>query len=269
MSDYWDERAKKEYEYKGEKFYTITAIPYYYKRRKYVVNNLLKTIKLHSCEKICDMGCGDGEYIKLLSEKTQKKSYTGIDASMEMIEVAKRRNASISGENIVKYYVSSTGIKNAEKFDMIYMIAVCAHLTNEVLENLVENAFAHLKSGGVFVIFEQTAPFEYGGKGYRRRTCEQYCTLINNAGLKTENIKIVDFWLHRLLLEKHLIKWICKQKADISSDDVRINLNTKWWYRRLSELLSFLSIPHVFNGVTKNSCNNRWGYCLVKARKEE
>ena len=42
MSDeYWDKRAACEYNYKGEKFYTMTAIPYYYERR----NEIIKKIK--------------------------------------------------------------------------------------------------------------------------------------------------------------------------------------------------------------------------------
>jgi len=63
MSDeYWDKRAACEYNYKGEKFYTMTAIPYYYVRR----NEIIKKIKSIICNgmSVCDFGCGDGVYIR-------------------------------------------------------------------------------------------------------------------------------------------------------------------------------------------------------------
>ena len=63
MSDeYWDKRAACEYNYKGEKFYTMTAIPYYYERR----NEIIKKIKSIICNgmSVCDFGCGDGVYVR-------------------------------------------------------------------------------------------------------------------------------------------------------------------------------------------------------------
>lgn len=39
---YWSMRAKNEYLYKGEKLYTITAAPYYVKRREIIIKKLKK-----------------------------------------------------------------------------------------------------------------------------------------------------------------------------------------------------------------------------------
>ena len=41
---YWSMRAKNEYLYKGEKLYTITAAPYYVKRRKIIIKKLKNII---------------------------------------------------------------------------------------------------------------------------------------------------------------------------------------------------------------------------------
>lgn len=42
MSDeYWDKRAACEYNYKGEKFYTMTAIPYYYERKNEIIKRFV------------------------------------------------------------------------------------------------------------------------------------------------------------------------------------------------------------------------------------
>ena len=40
--NYWSSRAQAEYEYKGEKLYTITAAPYYVARRNLIVKSLKK-----------------------------------------------------------------------------------------------------------------------------------------------------------------------------------------------------------------------------------
>lgn len=42
---YWSMRAKNEYLYKGEKLYTITAAPYYVKRREIVIDRLKNIMK--------------------------------------------------------------------------------------------------------------------------------------------------------------------------------------------------------------------------------
>ena len=70
---YWNDRANKTYRYKGEEFYTITPIPYYYKRRKAILSFLAKCILENKAESVCDYGCGDGEYLRLVCDKLVKK----------------------------------------------------------------------------------------------------------------------------------------------------------------------------------------------------
>lgn len=63
---YWDDRASKSFIYKNEHFYTITAVPYYYKRRQFILKLLKKCIEKNGVQSICDYGCGDGEYLRKL-----------------------------------------------------------------------------------------------------------------------------------------------------------------------------------------------------------
>ncbi|MCQ2749945.1 MAG: class I SAM-dependent methyltransferase [Clostridia bacterium] len=42
-------------------------------------------------EKVCDLGCGTGELIKLLADVHDEASYVGIDISGDMINVAKKK----------------------------------------------------------------------------------------------------------------------------------------------------------------------------------
>lgn len=83
MADtYWDNRADLEYEYKGEKFYTMTAVPYYYARRGVIINELKKIIR--NGMSVCDFGCGDGVYIRKI-ENTRRCFFHGVDISEHMI----------------------------------------------------------------------------------------------------------------------------------------------------------------------------------------
>jgi hypothetical protein len=64
--NYWLDRGNNLYEYKGEKYYTITPIPYYLKRRELLLKNveniINKLVEKKRFLKICDYGCGDGYY---------------------------------------------------------------------------------------------------------------------------------------------------------------------------------------------------------------
>lgn len=83
---YWSMRAKNEYLYKGEKLYTITAAPYYVKRREIIIKKLKNIITKYDCRRIVDVGCGDGEYLLKICDENKK--YHGIDISTEMLKEA-------------------------------------------------------------------------------------------------------------------------------------------------------------------------------------
>jgi len=264
-TSYWDDRAAKEYTYKKEKFYTITPVPYYYARRKLVIKKIEKIIKRNNFKKVCDFGCGDGEYIK----KLQKKGLFihGVDASPAMIKIAKEQ---LHYEN-VSFEVSKDGIEEDIMFDMVYSSAVWAHIDDKNCQYLMKNIYEHLCDNGIFVICEQTAPFKYGGTTFLRRTCGEYYYYLKNAGFTVLSIEVIDFWLHRLLVEKKLVKWLCKRKrySSYTSEQIRIELNKSRIYRMISFIFTGLSIPRVFSGQDKEEkIKNRWGYCFCIALKE-
>lgn len=87
-AEYWDKRSRMAVEYKGEKFYTVTPLPYYYRRRAILLNHLDSFFWSNDIEKVCDFGCGDGWYLQYFSTKFGKKKYFGVDSSEKMIERA-------------------------------------------------------------------------------------------------------------------------------------------------------------------------------------
>lgn len=171
----------------------------------------------------------------------------------------------------VSYEVSEKGITEDAKFDMIYSSAVWAHIDDMHCQYLMHNIYEHLFNGGIFVICEQTAPFRYGGGYFLRRTSEEYYQYLMNAGFNVLNIEIIDFWLHRLWVEKRLVKWLCKKKrySVYTPEQSRVELNRSRVYRVISSIFTKLSIPRVFHGQSKGKrIKNRWGYCFCVGLKE-
>ncbi len=266
-SDYWDERARKEFSYKKEKFYTITPIPYYYRRRKVVLKKLEELIDKSGSRQICDFGCGDGEYISHLYKNGYM--FYGVDASDKMIEAARERTNVCKGG--VEFEVSSDGIGIERSFDLVYSSAIWAHINEEEVRRLYANIFQHIKEKGIFIICEQTAPYYYEGNNYIRRTTMQYVDLIREAGFEVIEGKIIDFWLHRILFEKKLVKKICRRKkySGKEQDELKIQLNKSIIYRFVSLILTKLSVPHIYKCLKKGKVINRWGYCFIVAIKPE
>lgn len=146
------------------------------------------------------------------------------------------------------------------------MLCVGAHISDNELREILVSAYEHIRMGGSVVIFEQTAPYSYGGKNFIRRTNAQYIDILRTVGFEIVNSSIVDFKLHRIVLEKNIVKRIVRNKEN--TDEIRLSLNKKWWYRRLSELLVFLSPNYVKSGIDNvGNAINRWGYALIECRK--
>lgn len=256
---YWDSRANLGYIYKRERFYTITPAPYYYERRKVIISKIRTCIVEEKCQSVCDFACGDGAYIQYLSDTGA--TFHGVDISEEMISLAKKKLE--NSDCLADFEISSSGISEDKMFDMIYSSAVWAHVSDSVMGNLMKNICDHTKKEGLFVICEQTAPCRYAGNGWTRRTCNDYMRALQKAGFSIMKAERIDFWLHRVIMEKHLVKWVCSWKrfSNDTRDKTRIALNQNRLYLAISWILTKLSIPNVFCG------NDGWGYCFIIARK--
>ncbi|MCC5637667.1 class I SAM-dependent methyltransferase [Nostoc sp. CHAB 5844] len=108
---------------------------------------LLKQLPKH-CQNILDIGCGTGEFSRLLAQRAEQ--VVAIDLSPNMIEVGKQRsrhyaNIDFQIADILQWKFT------LEKFDAIASISTVHHLP---LENLLPNLKAALKPGGRLVILD-------------------------------------------------------------------------------------------------------------------
>ena len=100
------------------------------------------------CKTALDIGCGTGEFSRLLAKRVEK--VVAIDLSPGMIEVAKQRSRQLSNIDFQVADVLQWELPT-ENFDVIVSIATLHHLP---VESLLPNLKAALKPGGRLVILD-------------------------------------------------------------------------------------------------------------------
>lgn len=256
MGNYWDERALKEYLYKGEKYYTITPIPYYYERRKVILKLLKNHIVKNKANTICDYGCGDGEYIKKLYNIHDTK-WSGYDISKEMINHASRDCVGVD------LNIASDGIPSDKKYDLIYTIAVLAHIDDAMVKKILSNFSSHLNKEGAIILCEQVGKRRVDGETYTRRMVTEYEDILESLNLVIEQQYLIDFWLHRIVFERNIAKKIYSHIEGETYHDKQITANSMLSFKILSKFFTILSKPHTFKR------RKGWGYMFLIARKRE
>jgi SAM-dependent methyltransferase len=110
-------------------------------------NFLLQQLPLH-CESILDIGCGTGEFSRLLAKRCDR--VVGIDLAPKMIQVAKQRSQGYPNINFKVADILQWELLN-ERYDAIVSIATFHHLP---LEQLLPKLKTALKPGGKLVILD-------------------------------------------------------------------------------------------------------------------
>lgn len=238
-NNYREERGKLSCFHKNEEFYTITPIPYYYKRRKIILKLIEEYISKDEVKKICDFGCGDGWYINFFKNKYQNKKYFGIDSSKSMIDRAKKH---VEG---VELSISNNGINFIEMFNLVYSIAVFAHIEDELLLSLFKNINEKLEYGGFFILFEQTAPKRVGGENWVRRNQKEYIDYANQCGFILDKKVHISFLAHNFFerrIAKIFYEYFSKGESMYHK---RLYANKSALFRMLSQIFVWLSFSPI------------------------
>lgn len=262
---YWEKRGsvKPNDLHKHRAVYpVISAAPYYNKRKKIFFRYVLKLLKKVKPQVICDLGCGDGSNLVKLAKRYSNMKCIGIDISSEMINLAKFNS---NRNNNVEFIVSSSGIPQDKKIDCVISSMVFAHISDQEVECLLNNIHTQLNSTEKerIVLYEQVGKYRVEGEHYIRRQFKEYEKLLSDCGFKIEAMRLIDFWVHRLLFERNIAKWFYKNMDGNTDYEKRIEANKNIWYLTLSWLCIFLSKPYIFNNPDK------WGYVLIIAKKRD
>jgi SAM-dependent methyltransferase len=106
--------------------------------------------------RILDLGCGNGEFARVLAEGGQRGTYIGLDSSAELLQIA--TPASSAEDFEIHFYqadLSTPGWESAiagQTFDVICAFAVLHHIPGDTLrQQLITQMAARLAPNGLFI----------------------------------------------------------------------------------------------------------------------
>lgn len=108
-----------------------------------------------------DIGCGTGKMAETAFREFDIERFVFCDISQDMINIAKSRFENTNSEFIIS---PIQNIKFSEEFDVITSIMVNHYLKDSERLLSISNSFNALKKNGIFVSFENFAPFTQAGE---------------------------------------------------------------------------------------------------------
>lgn len=175
---------------------------------------VLEELKKYPFQKLLDVGCGTGPMIELLLKEFPDRSYTGIDLTPRMIEVAQEKNLEHS-----RFLVGDSENLPFEKdtFDVVICTNSFHHYPNP--QAFMNEASRVLKAGGKLILRDYTSnkfimwlmnhvelPLArlVGHGDVSIHSCEEVREMCQIAGLKVKKIdKQKGFRMH-LVAEKRM-----------------------------------------------------------------
>ena len=125
-----------------------------------IVDQIKRIIPLNRRIKLFDVGCGDGNFIKSLSNAGVDYEYYATDLSFNMVNTAKKN---LHGKN-VGFFVAdaySIPVRDDFKFDIIHIDSVLHHLiamtrrkSNTLAKRIVAELINRLSENGILIVQE-------------------------------------------------------------------------------------------------------------------
>tara|TARA_R110002049_G_scaffold308754_1_gene513919 strand:+ start:62218 stop:62904 length:687 start_codon:yes stop_codon:yes gene_type:complete len=163
---------------------------------KFICINSYKVLNPKACDRILEIGMGNGFFIKDLLAMADNLDYTGVDFSKTMVEEASALNKKLIGTGKVRFCEASIEKLpfNDNSFD-------CITTTNTLYfwpkpENDVKELSRVLKPGGKLLIGYRSKRFmdkivlsKYGFEKYEIQDVE---SLLKNASFKQVSTQVID-----------------------------------------------------------------------------
>lgn len=129
---------------------------------------------------ILDTGCGSGTFAMKAYECLNTGEMVLCDPSEKMLSDAHNK---LKDRKCAFECIGSENLDYKEKFDVVTAIQSHHYFNREMREKAVQNCFNALKSGGIFIYTENTAPLSEIGKNIVLRRVEKFGV---NAGRSQE-----------------------------------------------------------------------------------
>jgi|GEM_PF-2512154 len=110
-----------------------------------IADHFLSRLHIKNTDHVLDIGCGNGSYTKKILERIPDGSLTGIDASKNMIELAKKTLADYPNIKLKHNDVSDIAFTN--EFDSVVSFW-CLQWTSHDIKNAFQKIYNALKNNG-------------------------------------------------------------------------------------------------------------------------
>ena len=106
---------------------------------------LINHVNIKNNSNVLDVGCGTGNFLKILEDSNKNLNLYGIDISEKMLKIAKNKL-----KNTKLFINQAEKINSKEKFDYIFTTDAFHHLSNR--EMFVKKSYKALKKQGTIII---------------------------------------------------------------------------------------------------------------------
>lgn len=232
---YWERRGQTTFTYRGDRYYTVTPIGHYVRRRRSLLDELERLLReLPPGAWVHDFGCGDGFYAVELARRFPALRFVGCDRSASMIEVAAAR---AQRERIAVRFGSCAEMLSGAAAHVVLIVSVLAHITDdEVLSSTLASIRDHLVPAGCAIVFEMTASPPVHGPTWRRRTADSYRGRFESSGLSVMSSRTLRFPFHDVVGSR-----VCRAATRLLYRGDPLRANASPVYQRLSAALAWLS----------------------------
>jgi len=213
------------------------------------INKISSVINKLNVATALDLGCGTGDFIKLIDSLNKQSCIVGVDISDKTIERNKinfvQENIEFIASDLLEYSIK----KN--KYDLISSITVLQHITNkEDLLQLLKNIKDGLSSKGKFIFLENiynesTVEDNYLNKNFDK---DDWLDVCQEAGLTVEQIysypqlgiRLVESIFRLLQFVKSKIKKENKKIIE-KNNNQNINIKSSLLRRNITKIILFFS----------------------------
>lgn len=146
------------------------VIPFYDE----IYNQIFDVIQTYSGNRplsILDTGCGSGTFALKAYDCLDISEIILCDPSEKMLSDAQNK---LSDKKCTFECIGSENLTYKDRFDVVVAIQSHHYFSLEMRERAVMNCFNALKSGGIFIYTENTAPFSETGKNIILKRVEEF-----------------------------------------------------------------------------------------------
>lgn len=112
------------------------------------LKSLLRAAGDTQLKRVLSIGCGDGQFELMLAPHAEQ--ITALDISEQAIEIARRNAARANVDNVDFQCLALSELSWESQFDAVICLAFLHHVPEEDMPELLRQAFAHLRPGGLF-----------------------------------------------------------------------------------------------------------------------